>query len=73
MQLIGFIMLFVVAAAAVTALSVSLFASLPKAVLAHAEAHGRFHGLSGRQAITNGTRAGNPPVGRPWVLGRQSV
>jgi hypothetical protein len=42
MQTIGSVSLFAVGAAAVSGLSVSLYAALPKAVLAYAERHGRF-------------------------------
>jgi len=64
MQMIGSVTLFVVGAAAVTGLSVSLYAALPKAVLAYAERHGRFQGLA-REEIVDGTRAGAPPAARP--------
>jgi hypothetical protein len=65
MQMIGSVTLFVVGAAAVTGLSVSLYAALPKAVLAYAERHGRFQGLSDRGGLADGTRASEPPAGRP--------
>jgi hypothetical protein len=72
MQVLGFIGVFVVAMAVVSALSVSLYAALPKAVLGYAERHGRFQGLSDKETLTRGTRAGEPPA-RPLVLGRQSA
>jgi hypothetical protein len=68
MHMIGSLTLFAAGTAAVTALSVSLYAALPKAALAFAEQHGRFQGLSGRAKLANGTRAGEPPVGRQPTL-----
>jgi hypothetical protein len=64
MQMIGSITFFVAGVAAVTAFSVSLYAALPKAVLAYAERHGRFQGLPGRDRFRSGTRAGQPPEAR---------
>jgi hypothetical protein len=64
MQMIGWVGVFVALVAAVTALSVSLYAALPKAVLEYAERHGRFQGLSARERAANGTRASEPPAGR---------
>lgn len=66
MQMIGAVASFVAGVAAVTGLSVSLYAALPKALLAYAERHGRFQGLPGRERLVNGTRAGDePPAARP--------
>ena len=65
MQMIGSVALFVGGMAAVTGLSVSLYAALPKAVLAHAERHGRFQGLAAGERLADGTRASEPPAGRP--------
>jgi len=62
MQLIGYLGLFAICAAAVTGLSVTLYLTLPKAVLQHAERHGRFQGLSNQETLAGGTRAGEPPV-----------
>jgi hypothetical protein len=73
MQMIGFISFWAVGVATLTILSVSLYSALPKALLAYAEAHGRFQGLPHRQKMPNGTRAGNPPAGRPLVLSHQSL
>jgi hypothetical protein len=64
MQMIGFIAFFVGGVAAVTGVSVSLYAALPKAVLAYAERHGRFQGLAAGERLANGTRASEPPAGR---------
>ena len=64
MQVIGSVTFFIAAIVAVTGLSVSLYAALPKAVLAYAERHGRFQGLPGREKLSNGTRADEPPAGR---------
>jgi hypothetical protein len=71
MQLIGFIGLLALCVAAVTSFAVSLYLALPKAVLEQAERHGRFQGLADQERLAGGTRAGEPPVGRPFVLGRQ--
>ena len=68
MQMIGLVTLFAAGMAAVTALSVSLYAALPKAVLAYAERHGRFQGLRVQERLVNGTRADEPPVGRQLAL-----
>ncbi len=65
MQVIGLIAIFSAGAALITALSVSLYAAVPKAVLAYAERHGRFQGLPNRETLAGGTRAGQPPAGRP--------
>jgi hypothetical protein len=64
MQMIGWVGFFGTLVAAVTALSVSLYAALPKAVLEYAERHGRFQGLSAGERAANGTRASEPPAGR---------
>jgi len=72
MQALGFVGLFVAAMAAVTGLSVSLYAALPKALLGYAERHGRFQGLADEETLAGGTRAGEPPA-RPLILDRQSV
>jgi hypothetical protein len=68
MQTIGLVTLFAAGMAAVTALSVSLYAALPKAVLAHAERHGRFQGLWIQEKLVDGTRADEPPLGRQMAL-----
>ena len=68
MQTIGSVTFFAAGVAAVTGLSVSLYAALPKAVLAYAERHGRFQGLRVRETLADGTRAGEPPVGRQMAL-----
>jgi hypothetical protein len=68
MQMIGPLTLFAAGMATVTALSVSLYAALPKAALAFAEQHGRFQGLSGRETLATGTRVGEPPMGRQPTL-----
>jgi hypothetical protein len=73
MQMIGSVTFLLAGVVAVTAFSVSLYAALPKALLAYAEAHGRFQGLRNREKIANGTRAGNPPIGRPLVLSHQAA
>ena len=73
MHMIGFIALFVVAMGLVVAVSVGVYLALPKAVLEHAERHGRFQGLADQETLASGTRAGEPPATRPLVLNRQSA
>ncbi|HWM67067.1 MAG TPA: hypothetical protein VNO35_10825 [Steroidobacteraceae bacterium] len=68
MQTIGSVTFFAAGVAAVTGLSVSLYAALPKAMLAYAERHGRFQGLRVQETLADGTRAGEPPVGRQMAL-----
>jgi hypothetical protein len=70
MQMIGLVTLFAAGMTAVTALSVSLYAALPNAILAHAERHGRFQGLRVNEKLADGTRADEPPVGRQMALAR---
>jgi hypothetical protein len=65
MQMIGWIGVFFAGAAAVAGFSVSLYIALPKAMLAYAERHGRFQGLSAGERVADGTRTGEPPVVRP--------
>jgi hypothetical protein len=68
MQTIGSVAFFAANVAAVTGLSVSLYAALPKTVLAYAERHGRFHGLKVQEKLGNGTRADGPQIGRQMAL-----
>jgi hypothetical protein len=68
MQMIGWVTFFAAGMTAVTALSVSLYAALPKAVLAYAERHGRFQGLRVKEKVADGTRADEPPLGRQLAL-----
>jgi hypothetical protein len=70
MQMLGSVGFFVAGVAAVSGLSVSLYAALPKSLLAHAERHGRFQGLSAGERLANGTRAGEPPAARPVRAGQ---
>jgi hypothetical protein len=72
MQMIGWIGFFFAGAAAAAAVSVSLYAALPKAALAYAERHGRFQGLSAGDRLANGTRATEPPAGRPLGAAHQA-
>jgi hypothetical protein len=62
MQMLGSVGFLVAGVAAVSGLSVSLYAALPKSLLAHAERHGRFQGLSAGERLADGTRAGQPPA-----------
>ena len=73
MQMIGSVTFFIAGLAAVTGLSVSLYAALPKAVLCYAERHGRFQGLLGRDRFERGTQAGDPPAGRLSALGHVGI
>jgi hypothetical protein len=68
MQMIGSVTFLVAGLAAVTGLSVSLYAVLPKSVLAYGELHGRFQGLRVQETLVDGTRADVPPVGRQMAL-----
>jgi hypothetical protein len=68
MQMIGSVTFLAAGMAAVTGLSVSLYAALPKSVLAYAERHGRFQGLRVQETLGDGTRAEVPPVGRQMAL-----
>ena len=67
MQAIGSIALFAGGVAAFSGLSVFLYSVLPETVLSYAERHGRFQGLRVQETLANGTRAGQPPVGRQAV------
>ena len=68
MQMIGSVAFFAANAAAVTGLSVSMYASLPRTLLAYAERHGRFQGLRVQETLAQGTRADEPPLGRHMAL-----
>jgi hypothetical protein len=68
MQMIGSVTFLAAGMAAVTGLSVSMYAALPKAVLAYAERHGRFQGLRVQEKLAGGTRVEDPPVGRQMAL-----
>jgi len=65
MHMMGTMVVLAAGIATVTALSVSLYAALPKNLLAYAERHGRFQGLRAEETLTNGTRAGAPPTAIP--------
>jgi hypothetical protein len=73
MQMIGSLGFLVAGVAAVSALSLSLYAALPKSLLAHAERHGRFQGLSAGEGLADGTRAGEPPAARPVRAGQAGL
>jgi len=66
--MIGSIVFLAAGLAAMTGLSVSLYAALPTSVLDCAERHGRFLGLQGRERLVHGTRAGEPPMGSAPAL-----
>ena len=67
MQMIGSVTFFAAGVVAVTGLSVSLYAALPKTLLAYAERHGRFQGLRVQETLARGTRD-EPPLGRQLAL-----
>jgi hypothetical protein len=73
MQMLGSVGFLVAGVAAVSGLSVSLYAALPKSLLAHAERHGRFQGLSASETLADGTRAGDPPAARPVRAGQAGL
>jgi hypothetical protein len=64
MHMLGWITFFALGVAVVAGLSVSLYAALPKTMLAYAERHGRFQGLSAGGRVAGGTRVTEPPAGR---------
>ena len=66
--MIGSIVFSVIGVAALTGLSVTLYAALPNRMLLAAERHGRFLGLLQRESLAGGTRAGEPPVGHAEAL-----
>jgi hypothetical protein len=68
MQMMGSVTFLAAGLAAVTGLSVSLYAALPKSLLACAERHGRFQGLRAQETLAEGTPADAPPVGRQMAL-----
>jgi hypothetical protein len=68
MQAIGSIALFASGVAAFSGISLFLYSALPETVLSYAERHGRFQGLRVQETLANGTRAGQPPVGRQMAL-----
>ena len=68
MQMLGFIALFAAGVAVVVGLSAAIYVYLPKAVLAHAERHGRFQGLRGKEKLVNGTRVEEPSITGPMAL-----
>lgn len=65
--MIGLIVFSMLSVAAVTALSMSLYAALPTSVLEQAERHGRFLGLHEHETLAKGTRVGEPPMGATAV------
>jgi hypothetical protein len=68
MQMIGSVTFLAAGMAAVTGLSVSLYAVLPKSVLACAERHGRYQGLRTRETLPDGTPSEALPLGRQMAV-----
>jgi hypothetical protein len=68
MQMIGSVTFLAAGMAAVTGLSVSLYAALPKSVLACAERHGRYQGLRARETLSDGTPSEALPLGRQMAV-----
>ena len=67
MQMIGSVTFFAAWVAAVTGLSVSMYAALPRTLLTYAERHGRFQGLRVQETLARGTRD-EPPLGTQLAL-----
>jgi hypothetical protein len=63
MHFIGPLMLSLVGMAAVTALSATLYAALPRSFLEYAELHGRFQGLRQEPLASKGTPTEALPQG----------
>ncbi len=55
MQVVALLLFALVGIGVIAALSAALYAALPHYFLECAELHGRFHGLSRNEAISNGT------------------
>jgi hypothetical protein len=68
MHMLGLTIFVLAGVSALTGLSVSIYASLPKTILESAERHGRFQGLRGHETLIAGTRAGDPPAQSAGVL-----
>ena len=62
MQTLDLIVFTIAGVAALAGLAALVYASLPIAVLASAERHGRFQGLLTRERLASGTPTVNPPV-----------
>ena len=61
MYLIGLIVFTLIGMALIAAVSVALYASLPRSLLESAEQHGRFGGLQRDAALPNGTPTSSMP------------
>lgn len=61
MYVIGLIVFTLVGVALIAAVSVALYASLPRYLLESAEQHGRFGGLQRDQPLPNGTPMSSMP------------
>ena len=68
MQMMGSITVLVAALTAASALSVSMFAAMPKVMLMYAENHGRFQGLHKSAQTVSGRKARLPPFSGTWAL-----
>jgi len=68
MQVVALLLFSLVGMGVIAALSAALYAALPCHYLDCAELHGRFHGLSQNDAISNGTPTEALPDGVPSGL-----
>lgn len=68
MQVVALLLFSLVGMGILAALSAALYAALPHYFLDCAELHGRFHGLSQNEAISNGTPTEPLPDGVPSGL-----
>jgi hypothetical protein len=69
MQMLDSVLFLTVVMALLAAVSISIYARLPKAVLDCAERHGRFQGLATHETLAEGTPVGNPPAAAGLPLG----
>jgi hypothetical protein len=61
MEVIGLIIFTLIAMALIAAVSVALYAALPRSFLECAELHGRFRGLQRDEPVPNGTPTSSMP------------
>jgi hypothetical protein len=63
MQVIGLMVFTLIGMALISAVSVALYAALPRSFLECAELHGRFGGLQRHEALSDGTPKSSMPEG----------
>ena len=61
MEVIGLMIFTLIGMALIAAVSVALYAALPRSFLECAELHGRFRGLQRDEAVPNGTPTSSMP------------